>query len=280
MAREAQRDPAGLSRAGAAPGAGEATTGGARRALLAGLIDHAALFPPAELPMDAALEVDRQARETPEAWMLNRFIVPASQLDRVPADFAPPLSVVLDTDELPDLTGRRVELVEARLARAAAVEHAPARVFLEVWPADEGQLRTVADAGASAKVRCGGPTPDMFPSPAQLASFITGCRELGLAFKATAGLHHPIRDGIVHGFLNLLGAAVLAHAGGAAPRELVAVLLEEDAAAFEVTDEAFTVRGRAFGTEEVAAARERLFIGYGSCSFSEPVEDLKGLRIL
>ena len=58
------------------------------------------------------------------------------------------------------------------------------------------------------------------------------------------------------------------------------MLLEQDAGAFEVTDEAFTVRGRAFGTEAVAAARERLFIGYGSCSFSEPVEDLRGLRIL
>src|SRR5918992_1296514 len=110
MARETQRDPAGLSRAGAAPAAGAAPeTGGARRALLPGLTDHAALFPPAELPMDAALEVDRQARETPEAWILNRFIVPASQLDRVPADFAPPLSVVLDAHELPDLAGRRVE---------------------------------------------------------------------------------------------------------------------------------------------------------------------------
>src|SRR5215207_4925944 len=135
MAPETQRDPAGLSPGAGTPAAGGAAAGGAapeaggaRRALLAGLIDHAALFPPAELPMDAALEVDRLARETPEAWILNRFIVPASQLDRVPADFAPPLSVVLDADALPDLTGRRVELVEARLARAAAVEHAPARV--------------------------------------------------------------------------------------------------------------------------------------------------------
>ena len=153
-------------------------------------------------------------------------------------------------------------------------------MFLEVWPGDDAKLRAVADRGAGAKVRCGGPTPDMFPSPAELAAFICGCRDLGLPFKATAGLHHPIRDGIVHGFLNLLGAAVLAHAAKAGERELIDVLLAEDASAFPVTDDSFGVAGRAFGADEVAAARAELFIGYGSCSFSEPVEDLKGLRIL
>ena len=254
-------------------------TTGARHALLTRLIDHAALFPPASLPMDAALEVDRAARATPEAWMLHRFLVPASRLAELPADFDPPLGVIADRDELPPLSDQ-VEVVEARLERAAATEGVRARVFLEVWPGDEAKLDAVAERGAGAKVRCGGPTPDMFPSPAELAAFICGCRDRGLVFKATAGLHHPIRDGIVHGFLNLLGAAVLAHAGGAAPQALVAVLLEEDAGALGVTDEAFTVHGRAFGAEAVAAAREQLFTGYGSCSFSEPVEDLRGLRIL
>ena len=252
---------------------------GARHALLAGLIDHAALFPPASLPMDAAIEVDRAARATPHAWMLNRFLVPASQLAMLPEGFDPPLGVIVDVDELPPLP-EQVDVVEARLERAAATDDVQVRVFLEVWPGDEAKLDTVAERGAGAKVRCGGATPYMFPSPAELAHFICGCRDRGLAFKATAGLHHPIRDGIAHGFLNLLGAAVLAHAGGAEPRELIDVLLEEDASAFSVTDEAFTVRGRAFGADAVAAARERLFTGYGSCSFSEPTEDLKALRIL
>ena len=252
---------------------------GARHALLAGLIDHAALFPPASLPMDAALEVDRAARATPHAWMLNRFLVPASQLAMLPEGFDPPLGVIVDVDALPPLS-RQVEVVEARLERAAATEGVSARVFLEVWPGDDAKLDAVAERGAGAKVRCGGATPDMFPSPAELAHFICGCRERGLAFKATAGLHHPLRDGIAHGFLNLLGATLLAHADGAEPRELAAVLLEEDAGAFSVTDEAFTVCGRAYGAEAVTAAREQLFVGYGSCSFSEPVEDLRALRVL
>ncbi len=252
---------------------------GARHALLSKLIDHAALFPPASLPMEAAIEVDRWARGTPQAWILNRFLVPASHLVELPEGFDPPLGVIVDVDELPPLSPQ-VEVVEARLARAPTPDGVDARVFLEIWPGDEAALDTVRERGAGAKVRCGGPTPDMFPSPAELAHFICGCRDRGLAFKATAGLHHPIRDGIVHGFLNLLGAAVLAHAEGAGPRDLVPVLLEEDAGAFEVTDEAFTVRGHAHGAGAVTAAREALFVGYGSCSFSEPVEDLRGLRIL
>jgi hypothetical protein len=265
MAGQAQRDTTGV---------------GARHALLHHLIDHAALFPPASLAMDAALAVDADARETPEAFMLNRFLVPASKVDGIPEDFAPPLGVIVDLDALPDLSGRKVDVVEARLERVAATRGAPGRVFLEVWPGDAAKLDAVAAEGAGAKVRCGGPTADMFPSPAQLAAFICGCRDRGLPFKATAGLHHPIRDGIVHGFLNLLGAAVLAHAERAGERELVAVLLEEDYNAFKADEEAFTVRGRRFGADAVAAMREQLFVGYGSCSFSEPVEDLRSLGLL
>jgi hypothetical protein len=252
---------------------------GARQALLSRLIDHAALFPPASLPMEAAIEVDRWARGTPHAWMLNRFLVPASRLVDLPEGFDPPLGVIVDVDALAPLSPQ-VDVVEARLERAPATDGVDARVFLEIWPGDEAALDAVRERGAGAKVRCGGPTPDMFPSPGELAHFICGCHHRGLAFKATAGLHHPIRDGIAHGFLNLLGAAVLAHAEGAGPRDLVPVLLEEDADAFEVTDDAFTVRGHAFGVDAVAAAREHLFVGFGSCSFSEPVEDLRGLRIL
>jgi hypothetical protein len=252
---------------------------GARHALLAGLIDHAALFPPASMPIDAAIEVDRAARATPEAWMLHRFLVPGSKLVELPADFDPPLGVIVDADELPPLS-EQVEVVEARLERAGAVEGADARVFLEVPAGDDAALDAVAAAGTGAKVRCGGATPEMFPTPAALAHFICGCRDRGLAFKATAGLHHPIRDGVAHGFLNLLGATLLAHARGASADEVAALLAIEDPGAFSVTDEAFTVRGQAFGAEAVSAARERLFTGYGSCSFSEPVEDLKALRIL
>jgi hypothetical protein len=254
--------------------------GDARRALFGRLIDHAALFPPASLPLDAALEVDRWARTTPEAWMLDRFVVPATRLDEIPRDFAPALSVVLDTERLPELAGRRVELVEARLERADAVAGAPAQVFLEVPPGDADALQAVADAGAGAKVRCGGLTPESFPPVDALAAFIAGCRDHGLRFKATAGLHHPIRDGAMHGFLNLLAAAVFAQAEALGEAAIARLLAEEDAGAFAVDAGGMTVHGHHAGADEIARAREQLFVAYGSCSFSEPVEELKVLGML
>src|SRR5688500_18974183 len=115
MARQAQRDPARVS---------------ADRALLARLIDHAALFPPASLDMDAALAADREARAGEHAWMLDRFICPASRLGELPAD-VPALSVVLDRG-VGDLervlsSGLPVELVEGR--RPEVVPDVPVRAF-------------------------------------------------------------------------------------------------------------------------------------------------------
>jgi hypothetical protein len=135
MAGQAQRDPAGMSEAkpsgharpdaerrhqDAGPDAPRSTRD-SRRALLSALIDHAALFPPASMDMPEAIAADRAARAGEHAWILDRFICPASKLGALPAD-APRLSVVLDGGE-GDLeavhearvSGRVVELVEARI---------------------------------------------------------------------------------------------------------------------------------------------------------------------
>ena len=48
------------------------------RELFGRLIDHAALFPPASMAMPEAMAVDRAARASEHAWMLDRFICPAS----------------------------------------------------------------------------------------------------------------------------------------------------------------------------------------------------------
>jgi hypothetical protein len=279
VAGQTQRDPAGVS---------------ARRALLERLIDHAALFPPASLDMPAAMEEDRRARASAEAWMLGRFIVPASRLGELPDD-PPALSVVLDHGEgdLDALAAYPVELVEGRIdvawipdTTALVREKVGADAYWELAPGRglPGAVAAVREAGAGAKIRCGGVTADAFPPVAAVAAFVAACRDAGVRFKATAGLHHPVRgvrDGLpMHGFLNLLAAAVFAHAHGLGDDEIAAILAEEDPGAFAVDDDGIAVHGHRAGAAEIAAARAELFTAYGSCSFAEPVDDLTDLGVL
>lgn len=266
----------------------------ARRALLGALIDHAALFPPASLDMPEAIEADRAARAGEHAWMLDRFICPASRLGELPRE-APRLSVVLDGGE-GDLetvhdarvAGRIVELVEARidpawipdtqeLVRSKLGEGVQA--FWELTPGRglTGAVAAVREARAGAKIRCGGTT---LPSVEDVAAFVAACRDAGVRFKATAGLHHAIRHGDAHGFLNLLAAGVFAHAEGLGKDELVPLLAEEDPAAFTVGADGLAVHDRHADAAAIAEARAELFVAYGSCSFDEPVADLTALGVL
>jgi hypothetical protein len=272
MAGQAERHPARVN---------------AKQALLGRLIDHAALFPPASMAMPDALDADRRARATEHAWILDRFIVPASKLGELPRE-APRLSVVLDGGEgdleavhQAVLDGRQVELVEARIDPAwipdtqtlVNVKLPGVRAFWELAPGRglSGAVAAVREARAGAKIRCGGAT---LPSVPEVAAFVAACRDAGVPFKATAGLHHPIRSGDRHGFLNLLAAAVFADG------DLEAILGEEDPAAFTLDDGAFGVHDRRADAETIAAARRELFVAYGSCSFDEPVEDLTALGML
>jgi hypothetical protein len=284
----------------------------ATRALLGRLIDHAALFPPASMSVPDAAAEDRRARESPYAWMLARFVCPASKLEQLGAELpweeAPGLSVVLDgagpagdwAEGVRDDAGRLsaaaaggapVEAAEVRLPEPlpdpAVVLEAkralPRETYFELVLGDRWRdtapkvIGAVAAAGGRIKLRCGG---DSVPTFEQVALAIAACREAGCVFKATAGLHHPIRSGTAHGFLNLLAAATFAHAHAAPAAELERVLGEEDPGAFSVSDSGIAVGELSAGAAEIAAARERLFTGYGSCSWREPVEDLQALGIL
>ena len=149
------------------------------------------------------------------------------------------------------------------------------------WETDlPHQLQAVREARAGAKIRCGGAETGDFPSPVEVATFIATCAELGLPFKATAGLHHPLRhwDGNPgvkrHGFLNITGAAVLAHALRLGIDELTELVAEEDAGAFELSEGSFRWRHRAATVPEIERARSQFMLGYGSCNFTEPVADL------
>lgn len=240
----------------------------ARLSLLAGLIDHAPTFPPASLEPEAALAEDRRARASAERELLGRLVWPASRLDALGAEERL-LSVVLDDGAVED---GRVEAVELR--RPASLDglgDAAREVFVEL-PLDaalEEDLDALAERGLGAKVRCGGAS---VPSIAELASFLRGCRERGLAFKATAGLHHAVRGQREHGFLNVLAAVVFGDEEEA--------LAERDAHAFALTADGFAWRDRHAGAAELAQARRERLRSIGSCSFFEPVEELRALGML
>ncbi len=220
--------------------------------LLARLIDHAPTFPPAQLPTGAALAEDRRARASEHAWILNRLVWPATRFDEV-RDYDVALSLVLD-GLVPKSEPHRVAAVESRWP---AVPEFDGDVFVEL-PIDgdlERNLERIRAAGAFAKVRCGG---ERRPSIPELARFVRTCADGQVAFKASAGLHHAVRTGEAHGFLNLLLAVF--HPGAAEE-----ALADPDPA-----------RGL---TPADGCVRER-FRGFGSCSFFEPVDELRALGLL
>jgi hypothetical protein len=149
-------------------------------------------------------------------------------------------------------------------------------------------LDAIAAAGLRAKLRTGGVTPEAFPAPEALAAFLAGCARRSLPFKATAGLHHPVRGpfrltyepgsphATMHGFINLFFAAAFAQHGWTA-EQLAPLLAEKEATAFQFNDSAAVWRGHALTPEQLGAARTRLAIAFGSCSFDEPVTDLVAL---
>jgi hypothetical protein len=148
--------------------------------------------------------------------------------------------------------------------------------------------RSARTAVVGAKIRTGGTTPEAFPSAVDIARFMQACRTIGVIFKATAGLHHPLRGefpltyqsgsprGLMFGFLNIFLAATLVHTGGS-EADTVALLDERDAGKFTVSPDAITWNGRRFTTTQLATARKTFCRSFGSCSFTEPID---GLRLL
>jgi hypothetical protein len=245
-------------------------TDDARRELLARLIDHAPMFPPASLAPAEALAEDTRAVASPHSFMLARLVWPASALDELDPSGDREISAVLDAS-LPARAS--VDAVEVRYRDdLGSLAELADDVFVEVSLDDalEERLDALAAHGLHAKVRCGG---SAVPSVAALAQFVRSCRERGVGFKATAGLHHAVRTNGEHGFLNLLAAAVFAGAE-------VEALDETEADAFVVEAAALRWRDRSASAGEVTRARRDVLRSIGSCSFFEPVDELERLGVL
>lgn len=295
------------------------------RALLAGIVDYAGLFPPSGLTMRDAVHNFAAYRAGEDAWALGRFILPAARL----AEFEQEAAALLprESDATPwrlsALVGDAMErdmaeirafnarhssaaagaaITDAIEAKAGTVEQiervlssatGTLETFIEIPLVSDVRtlLAAVRRGGGRAKVRTGGVTPEAFPSAEQLARFIEACVAEDVPFKATAGLHHPLRAEYrltyepgaararMYGFLNVFLAAALLGAGMPAS-EVPALLEEESAEALRITDDALEWRGHRLTTQQAAVARARVALSFGSCSFSEPVDDLKELRLL
>jgi len=156
------------------------------------------------------------------------------------------------------------------------------------WSSNVNRIAAIADCGRRAKMRTGGETAEKFPGARSIIDFIRGCAAAHVPFKATAGLHHPLRavhrltyqpespSAMMHGFINVFLAAAFLRTGMSA--NLAMQLLEEQSPkAFQFHSEAIEWRQHRLTRDEVTATRREFAVSFGSCSFMEPVDDLKSL---
>jgi hypothetical protein len=292
--------------------------------LLRGSIDYAGLFPPAGLDMATAVTNYARYRAGPNAWALGRFIVPASrlpelealesQLPRSPAGQPWRLSVLAGADLAADLTqigefnrrhsepGRAA--ITADTVEVKATSQSSIGAIMRLMPGSlQGYIEIPIDGdpypliaaigrlGGRAKVRTGGVTAGAFPSTAGLLRFVQGCLRAGVPFKATAGLHHPLRAeyqltyapdsprGTMFGFLNLF--LTVAFLRAAMDETEASRVLEEGApGAFQADQSGIRWRNHQLDLQSLSEVREDGIISFGSCSFTEPIEDLEALHLL
>jgi hypothetical protein len=268
--------------------------------LFDGLFDDAALFPPGDAPMAAAIPAHRGFRAR-LGGLVGPFIVPAGRLDELAAhlDDGPPfgISLIAAAADLPAAAARvaadpRLALAAIEVptvADAAAAARAvrvldeeisadvPAAVEVPRTAARDEVLDVLAGTRYRAKLRTGGLRADLFPSPAELAATLQACVARGVPVKCTAGLHHAVRHtdpatGFPHhGFLNLLTAAAALSSGDSAAGA-AGWLGETDAGAL-------VTAVRSWSVDRAARARA-VFTSFGTCSVTEPVDDLVALGLL
>lgn len=180
----------------------------------------------------------------------------------------------------------------ATIARLAEIDLDRLLVYVEL-PIDNDPSELIAAlsrVGARAKVRTGGIRHELFPSSTDLLQFIQTCIKAKVPFKATAGLHHPIcatypltyepnsPTGLMYGFLNVFLCAALLYSG--APAEQARKLLEETATdAFRFDDAGVTWRDQQLSNDTLARVRQGCAVSFGSCSFHEPIDDLKAIGV-
>ncbi len=291
--------------------------------LLNDLVDYAGLFPPASLPQVSVIKNYQKYFDGPQRWMLGRLIIPAIRLPEFCDDFNQLLPDGIEGDgwkisslvppvDAPDdgfaaaldaiatfneqFEYARVDVVEGKLPRADLIDDTIDRIpesltaYLEIPFTDTsliGDLAGRESSGVHVKIRTGGITADLIPDSRQVAEFIAACAACEMGFKATAGLHHPLRgpypltyhtdadQSTMHGFLNVFVAACFADSLGWPAERLESVLNISEPAGFVFGSDELTCAGATVDVASIANTRQRFAISFGSCSFTEPVEELQ-----
>jgi hypothetical protein len=262
---------------------------GADAWMLARLIVPVTRFPEFVEKADALLPKTADV-EGDAPWPLSVLVAPASD-ERIER-----FNERMEDREFSRAHGRAmIDTIETKATSAheidRALEYVPDDIFayFEI-PAEtdpRGLVATMASLDAGAKIRTGGLTPDAHPTPEQVARFLKVCRAAEVPFKATAGLHHPCRHlatdvGCMQfGFLNVFVAGcMLWNDDSMGEKEIEEILVEENVRAFEFGPTGLAWRRRFLRFEEIATARERFAHSFGSCSFDEPLADLRALGLL
>lgn len=259
-------------------------------------------------------------------WILGRLVLPVARLDefRKAFDDLPPesdnsghenwritaligsdadadISLVRDHNARMALSSQKrkavIDSVEVKVADVEQIECSAKLIpsslatYFEISSDFAVCIAAIARYGSSAKIRTGGETTDRFPDSASLVEFMRLCAASRVPFKATAGLHHPLRSvhkltyqpdspsGMMHGFLNVFLVAAFLRAGMS--RETALQLLEEqDGDTLHFDGKEVVWRDHRIGVNELAVARKEFSTSFGSCSFTEPIEDLRSLHLL
>jgi hypothetical protein len=192
--------------------------------------------------------------------------------------------IIVTALEFPPLPPIEIEKVIPYVADGVeAFFEIPLNVDIELY------LKVLKHTGATAKIRAGGVTPDAFPSFSQLYHYILSFANAQVPFKVTAGLHHLLPGNycltyqpdspstLMHGFLNVTVLAALVYWQKVTPQEALELLQESTTKNFQFTADSISWRNHRLNIAEIEQTRQRFFRCFGSCSFQEPVDNLKML---
>lgn len=295
--------------------------------LLRGLIDYAGFFPPASLSISQTLENYCEYQESDYYWALGHLVLPVGKLNELVEQFTEdlfePLRISVVMPAASDMTGflaglaairdfnaehefyGSIELIECKVDSPAelAAAHAACKddhlvCFWEL-PLNDNLAslvealaeiqRATGKGGDYAKIRTGSVVPGAIPNVTSVAKFISLCAQHRVGFKATAGLHHPVRAShpltyaadapcdVMHGFLNMFAAATAAYVGMTNVDSLSQILLTEQPQEFQVEPDGIRWRDQFWTLDQISEARFNFGLSFGSCSFTEPIHDLVAL---